>query len=69
MIVRKNFFLIFKYLMAFIYFLLGVVILSSNMFLLPVNHSVRIWFGILLLIYGSIRIYSLVFNSKRDEAN
>ncbi len=55
--------------MAFVYFLLGVAILSSHMLLLPVNNSVRTWFGILLLIYGSFRIYSLVFKSKRDEAN
>ncbi len=65
--VRKNYFLIFKYLMAFVYFLLGVVILSSHMFLLPVNHSVRTWFGILLVVYGLFRIYSLFVNLKRDE--
>ena len=55
--------------MAFVYLLLGVVILSSDMFLLPVNHSVRIWFGILLVVYGLIRTYPLVFKTKSDEAN
>ena len=55
--------------MALVYFSLGVVILSTDMFLLPVNHSVRTWFGILLVIYGCIRIYPLVFKTKRDEAN
>jgi len=69
MINRKQIFLIFKFLMAFVYLVLGVVILSSDMFLLPVNHSVRTWFGILLVIYGLFRSYSLVFKSKSDEAN
>ena len=55
--------------MAFVYLILGVVILSSDMFLLPVNHSVRTWFGILLVVYGCIRIYPLVFKSKSDETN
>ena len=55
--------------MAFVYISLGVVILSSNMFLLPVKNSVRIAFGILLILYGSFRIYTLVFNAKSDETN
>ena len=55
--------------MAFVYLILGVVILSSDMFLLPVNHSVRTWFGILLVIYGSFRCYTLFSKTKSDEAN
>jgi len=55
--------------MALVYLSLGAVILSSNMFLLPVKNSVRICFGILLVLYGSFRIYTLVFNTKSDETN
>jgi uncharacterized membrane protein len=55
--------------MAFVYLLLGVVILFTDKLLLPVNNSARMWFGILLLTYGTFRIYSLVSNAKRDEAN
>ncbi len=51
--------------MAFVYLILGVVILSSDMFLLPVNHSVRTWFGILLVLYGLIRSYSVVFKTSK----
>ena len=69
MIRRKRIFLIFKFLMALVYLSLGVVILTSSIFLLPVKNSVRIMFGILLILYGSFRIYSLVFNTKNDEAN
>jgi len=69
MIRRKRIFLGFKFLMALVYLSLGAVILSSNMFLLPVKNSVRICFGILLILYGSFRIYTLVFNTKSDETN
>ena len=55
--------------MALVYLSLGVAILTTNMFLLPVKNSVRIMFGILLILYGSFRIYTLVFNTRSDETN
>jgi hypothetical protein len=66
---RKPIFLFFKILMAFVYLILGVAILSSHKLLLPVSNSVRPWLGILLLLYGSLRVYTLVKNSRSDEAN
>ena len=67
MLKRKRPFLIFKSLMAFVYLSLGVVILTSNIFLLPVKHSVKILFGILLILYGSFRIYTLIADAKSDN--
>ncbi len=55
--------------MSCVYLVLGVVILSSDLLLLPVNSFVRTCFGILLVVYGSFRIYTLVKNSKSDETN
>ena len=55
--------------MSCVYLVLGVAILSSDILLLPVNSLVRTCFGILLVVYGSFRIYTLVKNSKSDEAN
>ena len=64
---RKPIFLFFKILMAFVYLILGVAILSSHKLLLPVSNSVRPWFGALLALYGSFRIYTLIKDSKNDE--
>jgi len=55
--------------MALVYLSLGAVIVSTDLFLLPVKNSVRIGFGILLILYGSFRIYTLVSNTKSDETN
>ncbi len=66
---RIRIFLFFKILMSFVYLVLGVAILSSDILLLPVNSFVRTCFGILLVVYGSFRVYTLVKNSKGDEAN
>ena len=53
-----GFFPIFKAFMAIVYLLLGAVILIFSSSLLPVNNTFRIVLGILLIIYGIIRIYS-----------
>gem|GEM_PF-2260593 len=44
--------------MAIVYLLLGAVILIFSSSLLPVNNTFRIVLGILLIIYGIIRVYS-----------
>lgn len=68
-----GFFPLFKAFMAIVYLLLGAVILISSSSLLPVNNSLRIGLGILLIIYGVIRIYSSYIayvaykDQKRDE--
>jgi pilus assembly protein TadC len=63
----KPIFLAFKIFMAFVYLLMGVVILFFNKFLLPLNNSMRIAFGILLVVYGVFRIYTTIFKGKSDE--
>ena len=65
----KRIFPVFKFLMAFVYLSMGVAILYFNNFLLPLNNSVRTGFGIILLIYGAFRIYTVVLNAKSDEEN
>jgi hypothetical protein len=62
-------FLVFKAFMAFVYLLLGVVLLFFNMLLFPINDSARIALGIILVLYGIFRIYSTVFKAKGDEEN
>jgi uncharacterized membrane protein len=68
-----GFFPVFKAFMAIVYLLLGAVILIYSSSLLPVNNTFRIVFGILLIIYGIIRIYSsytaytTIKNEKKDE--
>lgn len=66
---KKPVFLAFKSLMSIAYLSLGVVILFSNNILLPVNSFIRVCFGILLVLYGSFRIYTLLAKTKNDEAN
>jgi hypothetical protein len=69
----KGIFPVFKALMAFVYILLGVVILVYPKLLPPVNNSFGTAFGIILVVYGIIRAYSsysaynAVLKEKRDE--
>ncbi len=63
---------VFKAFMAIVYLLLGAVILINSSSLLPVNNSVRIGLGILLIVYGMIRIYSsyiayITYKKEKDE--
>lgn len=64
---------VFKAFMAIVYLLLGAVILIFSSSLLPVNNTFRIALGILLIIYGIIRIYSsyteymAIKEDKKDE--
>jgi len=69
----KGVFPVFKALMAIIYLLLGAAILVFPTTLLPVNNSLGTVFGIVLVLYGIIRIYtsfvsySSELKEKRDE--
>ena len=69
----KGVFPVFKALMAIIYLLLGAAILVFPTTLLPVNNSLGTVFGIVLVLYGIIRIYtsfvsySSKLKEKRDE--
>lgn len=70
---KKGLFPVFKALMAIVYLLLGVAILVLPAFRLPVNNSLRTTFGIILVVYGIIRVYAsfagyaLILKEKRDE--
>ena len=55
--------------MSVAYISLGVVILFSNIIPLPVNSFTRVCLGLLLVVYGSFRIYTLLAKTKNDEAN
>lgn len=69
----KGVFPVFKALMAIVYLLLGAAILVFPTSLLPVSNSVGTVFGIILVLYGIIRIYisfvsyTSVLKEKRDE--
>ena len=65
-----GFFPVFKAFMAIIYLLLGAAILIIPFSLLPVNNSMRIGFGILLVVYGLIRAYSsyVTYISPKKES-
>ena len=54
----KGIFPVFKALMAIVYLLLGAAILVFPTSLLPVNNSVRTVLGIVLVLYGFLRIYT-----------
>jgi hypothetical protein len=67
-----GFFPVFKAFMAIVYLLLGAVILINSSSLLPVNNSFRIGLGILLIVYGIIRMYSsytayITYKKEKDE--
>jgi cytochrome c biogenesis protein CcdA len=66
-----GFFPLFKAFMAIVYLLLGAGILFFPTSLLPVNNSFRIALGILLLIYGIVRIYSsyTAYVSYKEDKN
>ena len=61
--------LIFKFLMVLIYFVLGVVLLSSDKLPLPLGTSGRTIFGIVLILYGIFRTYTYysVYKTETDE--
>ena len=65
----KRILLVFKFFMILVYIVLGVVILFSNVLLLPIHPTARTIFGIILILYGSFRFYSylVVIKRERDE--
>jgi len=58
---------VFKALMAIVYLLLGALILVFPGLLPPVNNSFGTVFGIVLMLYGFIRIYSSVLTYRSDS--
>jgi len=67
MIGWKRIFSVFKLIMVPLYLVLGVVILSSDGSLLPINNGGRIAFGVVLILYGFFRGYSYYNDLKREK--
>ena len=65
----KDILLVLRFFMVLIYVALGVVILFSDLLPLPVNATGRTFIGIVLLLYGTFRIYTYItdFKAKSDE--
>jgi len=67
MIRWKRILLVFKYFMVLIYFAMGAALLFSDRLPLPVGATGRTLFGIVLILYGIFRIYSIYTVSKAEE--
>ena len=65
----KRIFLVFKFFMVLVYLALGVVILFYDLMPFPGGNNGRTFFGIVFLLYGTYRIYTLYksFNAETDE--
>lgn len=65
----KDILLVFRFFMVLIYVALGVVILFSDLLPLPVNSTGRNLIGIVLILYGTFRIYAYFthFKATNDE--
>jgi hypothetical protein len=65
----KSILLVFKFFMVLIYIALGGLMLFFDAFPLPVSKAGRIIFGIILVLYGTFRIYSVYkfLQAERDE--
>jgi len=64
----KNIFLVFKFFMVLVYLALGVAILFFNVLPLPAKMGGRTFFGIVFIIYGLYRSYTIYKSFKeRDE--
>jgi len=60
----KRVFLIFKFFMVLVYLSLGVVILFFDVFPLSLGQTGKTAFGIVFLLYGIYRIYTLYKSMK-----
>ncbi len=65
----KHVFLIFKFFMVLVYLGLGFIILYLNVLPLSIGKTGRTFFGIIFILYGIFRIYTLYksFMEKNDE--
>ena len=65
----KRIFLIFKCFMVLVYLGMGFMILYLNVLPLSLGKTGRIFFGIIFILYGIFRFYTLYksFMEKSDE--
>ena len=63
----KRILLVFSFFMVLIYFAMGVALLFSDSLPLPVGTTGRTLFGIVLILYGIFRIYSIYTVSKTEK--
>lgn len=66
----KRFFWVFKLFMVFVYLVVGVLILFFDVLPLSIGNAGRIFFGIVIILYGTFRFYALYqfLKTERDEA-
>jgi fatty acid desaturase len=66
----KRFFWVFKLFMVFVYMVVGVLILFFDVLPLSIGNAGRIFFGIVIILYGIFRFYALYqfLKTERDEA-
>lgn len=65
----KHILLIFRSFMVLAYLVLGALMLFTNVLPLPISTTGKTIFGIVLVLYGSFRIYTYIteFKAKNDE--
>jgi len=60
----KNGVFVFKGLMSFIYLIFGIVLLFLKSNTIPISESMRLFFGVILSLYGLFRIVNFVLELK-----
>jgi hypothetical protein len=63
----KRIFLVFKFFMVLIYISLGVLMLFFDVLPLPTNMVGRPFFGILFIVYGIYRSYTIYRSFKEID--
>jgi len=66
---KERIYLIFRFFMVLIYLALGVMILFFDTFPFPISNAGKALIGIVFLLYGVFRIYTIFksFMVKDDE--
>ncbi len=66
---KNRIYLVFKFFMVLIYLAMGVMILFFDKMPFPVSNTGRTFIGVLFLVYGVYRTYTIykAFTAERDE--
>jgi hypothetical protein len=66
----KRFVWVFKLFMVFVYMVVGVLILFFDVLPLSIGNAGRTIFGIVIILYGILRLYTFYkfLKTERDEA-
>ena len=67
--VRKRMFWLFRLLMVFVYLVAGILILFFDVLPLSINPTGKMYFGIIIILYGIFRMYafSLYLKTNRNS--